>query len=144
MKIAVASDHRGFNLKYYLKNILEQEGHEVLDLGCSDTNSVDYPDFAKSVAEVLLKCEVERGILICATGIGMCMTANKFKGVRAATVSDLFTARLSRLHNDANVLCLGSEVVGQGLAEEIVRVWLTTPFANEERHLRRIEKMEVF
>lgn len=144
MKIAVGSDHRGFNLKCYLKNILSKEGHEVLDLGCSDTNSVDYPDFARSVVEAIMKCEVKRGILICATGIGMCMMANKFKGVRAVTVSDLFTARLSRLHNDANVLCLGSEVVGQGLAEEIVRVWLTTPFANEERHLRRIEKMEVF
>ncbi|HAV43350.1 TPA: ribose 5-phosphate isomerase B [bacterium] len=145
MKIAVGSDHRGFNLKCYLKNILSEEGHEILDFGCSlDTSSVDYPDFTKLVVEALMKCEVERGILICATGIGMCMTANKFRGVRAATVNDLFTARLSRLHNDANVLCLGSEVVGQGLAEEIVKVWLTTPFANEERHLRRIEKMEAF
>lgn len=143
MNIAVGSDHRGFNLKCYLKETLAGDGHEILDLGCPDTTSVDYPDFAQGVARAVLNNEAERGILICATGTGMCMAANKFKGIRAVTCTNLFTAKMSRLHNDANVLCLGVEVVGQGLAKEIVRVWLMTEFTDEERHLRRTNKMEV-
>ena len=128
MKIAIGSDHAGFELKAGLSRYLESLGHDVCDYGTSDTASVDYPDFAAAVAGSVACGEAERGILICGTGIGMSMAANKIPGIRAALCNDLYTARMSRLHNDANVLCMGSRVIGAGLAREIVDTWITTPF----------------
>lgn len=143
MKIAIGADHRGLDLKSHIKGILATEGHEILDLGCEGTSSVDYPEFAHRVAKAVLHREAERGVLICATGMGMSIAANRFKGIRAANCTEPFTARLSRLHNNANILCLGAEIVGRGLAEEIVRVFMTAEFTKEERHLRRVNKIEV-
>jgi ribose 5-phosphate isomerase B len=142
MKIVIGSDHRGFNLKCYLKNILAMDGHEVEDVGCYSASSSDYPEYAKRACVSILDGKAQMGILICGTGLGMAMAANRFKGIRAAPCRDLFTARYSRLHNDANVLCLGAEVTGEGLAHEIVSLWIETPFSKEERHLRRIEMLE--
>lgn len=142
MKIAIGSDHRGYNLKCYLKNILTNQGHDLLDVGCHNLVPCDYPDYAREVVISILDGKAEGGILICATGLGMGIVANRFKGIRAAVCRDLYTAKYSRLHNDANVLCLGADVTGEGLALEIVNVWINTPFSGEERHLRRIEKLE--
>lgn len=142
IKIAIGSDHRGYNLKCYLKKFLTKNGHDILDVGCHNTSSCDYPDYAKGVVTSILDGETEMGILICRTGLGMGVAANRFKGIRAAVCGDIFTAKYSRLHNDANVLCLGADVVGEGLATEIVSVWVNTPFSGEERHLRRIKRLE--
>ena len=138
MKIAIGSDHGGFALKEVVLPLLQESGHEVIDVGCFDTNSVDYPGLVDLVCEKLSAGEAEKGILICGTGIGMSMAANKHEGIRAALCSDHYTAAMSREHNDANVLCLGERVTGPGVVEEIVRVWLETSFAGG-RHLRRIE-----
>ena len=139
MKIIIGSDHGGFALKGLLTEWLEKEGHLVTDAGCAGTDSVDYPDFAKTVCRAVEDGTQQRGILVCGTGVGMSMVANRFPGIRAALCNDLFTARMSREHNDANVLCLGGRVVGDGLALEIVRTWTTTDFA-AGRHQRRIDK----
>lgn len=138
MKIAIGSDHGGFALKEAVLPLLQESGHEVIDVGCFDTDSVDYPKLADLVCEKLSAGEVEKAILICGTGIGMSMAANKHEGIRAALCSDHYTAVMSREHNDANVLCLGERVTGPGVAEEIIRVWLGTSFGGG-RHLRRIE-----
>jgi ribose 5-phosphate isomerase B len=140
MKIAIASDHGGFELKEVLKAFLASLSVEVTDLGTISEASVDYPDFGIQVSERVSKGEVERGVLICGSGIGMSVVANKFPRVRAALVHDLFSARLSREHNDANILVLGGRLVGKDLAKEIVRVWLETPFTGG-RHQKRLDKI---
>lgn len=137
MKIAIGCDHGGIALKNDTVAVLKGMGHEVDDAGCFSTESVDYPEFAKQVCAKVQAGACERGILICGTGIGMSMVANRFDGIRAALCHELFTARMSREHNDANVLCLGARVIGPGLAEEIVRTWVSTEFAGG-RHLKRI------
>lgn len=138
MKIAIGCDHGGICLKAEIVPLLEDLGHTVDDRGCYSTESVDYPDFAKAVCAQVQNNSCARGILICGTGVGMSMVANRFEGIRAALGNELFTARMSREHNDANVLCLGARVVGPGLAVEIVRAWVSTEFAGG-RHQRRID-----
>ena len=140
MRIAIGSDHRGFALKEALKELLAELGHEWVDLGCQGEEAVDYPDIARPVAEAVAAGEYERGILICGSGVGMSIAADKVKGIRAALCDNSFTARLARRHNDANVLCLGSWCIGQGLAEDIVRVFLSEDFEGG-RHARRLEKI---
>ncbi|MEN2994274.1 MAG: ribose 5-phosphate isomerase B [Thermodesulfovibrio sp.] len=140
MKIAIGADHAGFELKELVSKFIKDKGHEVIDMGTGNSCSVDYPDYAEKVAKAVSDGEVERGILICGTGIGMSIVANKFKNIRAALCNDLFTAKMSRLHNDSNILCMGARVIGKGLALEIVKTWLDTPFEGE-RHLKRIEKI---
>ncbi len=143
MKIAIASDHAGVELKEFVKNLLVDMEHIVFDMGTESSScSVDYPDYAQSVAQGVSEGIYDRGILICGTGIGMSIVANKFKNVRAALCNDLFTAKMSRLHNDANILCMGARVIGIGVAKEIVKTWLTTPF-EEGRHSNRIEKINL-
>ncbi|MDY6795692.1 MAG: ribose 5-phosphate isomerase B [Actinomycetota bacterium] len=140
MRIALGCDHAGYGLKGMVAELLAREGHEVLDEGTYSAESCDYSDFASKVASRVVGGKAERGIIICATGIGMSMVANKLPGIRAAVCNDLYTARYSRLHNDANVLTFGSRIVGPGVAEEIVRIWLETPFEGG-RHSRRLAKM---
>ena len=142
MRIAIGSDHAGFRLKGEIIKLLRELGHDCHDFGTQSEEHCDYPDYAQAVAEAVARGECERGILICATGIGMSMAANKVKGIRAALCHDVFSARRSREHNDANVLCLGAEVLGVGLALEIVRAWLAAEFSGGERHRRRVEKIE--
>ena len=141
MRIAVGSDHAGFPLKERIKIFLIEKGHEVIDFGTTSRNSTHYPLFAKEVSLAVQKGEAERGILVCGTGIGMAITANKFRGVRAALCLNEYMARMSRLHNDANVLCLGDRVLGEELALSIVEVWLETPFEGG-RHAGRLELIE--
>jgi ribose 5-phosphate isomerase B len=140
VRIAIGSDHAGFELKTYLKGILEKDKYTVVDVGTDNEESVDYADFGIKVSRLVSEGQVERGLLVCGTGIGMSVTANKIRGVRAALVQDLFTALQSRRHVDANVLVLGGRVVGKGLAEEILRGWLQEPFEGG-RHARRIDKI---
>jgi len=140
VRIAIGSDHRGFALKEALKELLAELGHEWVDFGCPDEESVDYPDIAQPLAKAVAAGEYQRGILICGSGVGMSIAADKVKGVRAALCENSFTARLARRHNDANVLCLGSWCIGRGLAEEIVRVFLSEDFEGG-RHARRLEKI---
>lgn len=140
--IAIGSDHGGFELKELVKTFLEQEGYEVSDFGCYDLSSCDYPDYGKKVGRAVVSKECEKGIVICTTGIGISITVNKIKGVRAALCTDSFTARMCRLHNNANVLALGAGIVGPELAKDIVKTFLTTEFSGEERHARRVDKIE--
>ncbi len=142
MKIAIGSDHAGFELKEHIKGVLSREGHLLIDEGTVNADSVDYPDFGYKVAHRVAKGEVERGILVCGTGVGMSIVANRVRGVRAALVSDLYSAVQARKHLDANVLVLGGRVTGRDLAEEIVRQWIATPFEGG-RHQKRIEKIDV-
>ncbi|EDP74951.1 ribose 5-phosphate isomerase B [Hydrogenivirga sp. 128-5-R1-1] len=138
MKIAVGSDHAGFPLKERIKEFLLEEGHEVIDFGTTSEESTHYPLFARDVSLAVQSGEADRGILVCGTGIGMSITANKFRGIRAALCFNEYMARMSRLHNDANVLCLGDRVIGEDLALAIVEVWLKTPFEGG-RHAKRVE-----
>lgn len=140
-KIAIGSDHAGFGLKEVVLGLLGSLNINVIDCGTKNTESVDYPDFGARVSELVSSGEVERGILICGTGIGMSMVANKYPNVRAALCNDLFSAKMSRMHNDANILVLGGRVIGKDLAAEIVKVWLSTPFEGE-RHLKRLNKIK--
>lgn len=140
MKIAVGCDHAGFGLKEEVLGLLKSLNFEFVDCGTNGTQSVDYPDFGGRVAGLVSSGNIKRGILICGTGIGMSMVANKFPNVRAALCNDLFTAKMSRLHNDANVLVLGGRIIGKDLAYEIVKTWLTTPFEGE-RHMKRLIKI---
>jgi len=140
MRIGIACDHGGFGLKEEVKTFLKSVGVDPIDFGSFDETSVDYPDLGHHVAEKVSKRELDRGILICGTGIGMSIVANRFPGVRAALANELYSARCSREHNDANVLVLGGRVVGSGLAREIVKVWLETPFAGG-RHQKRLDKI---
>jgi ribose 5-phosphate isomerase B len=139
VKIAIGADHGGFHLKELIRRLVTDLGHEVHDLGCYSRESVDYPDLAKLVCEQVDAGAMDRGILICGTGIGMSMAANRFQHVRAALCHDHYTARLSREHNNANVLCMGERVIGIGVAEDIVRIWLDIEFSGG-RHLGRIEQ----
>jgi ribose 5-phosphate isomerase B len=140
MKVALGSDHRGFDVKRRIAHVLQQLGHEVLDFGPGSAESVDYPDFAFLVAEAVSNGRAERGILICGTGIGMCIAANKVKGIRAAPCHDSITAEMSRRHNDANVLCLSADLLGEELIDRMVRIWLETDFEGG-RHARRVDKI---
>ena len=142
LPIVIASDHAGFSLKEQVKKYLEQKGIEYTDLGTNSAESVDYPLYASALCKEIQEGKSALGILVCGTGIGMSMVANKHKGIRAACVSDVFSAKATREHNDANIVAMGARVVGAGLATEIVRLFLTTPFSNDERHIRRIEKIE--
>ena len=141
MKIAVACDHGGFVLKQVVIDTLESLGAEVKDLGTDGTSSVDYPDYAVKALEALLKNECDRIVLICGTGIGMSICANRCPGVRGALCHDGYTARMSRLHNDANCLILGARVTGPGITSEIVEVWMKTPFEGG-RHAARLSKID--
>jgi len=140
MKIAVGSDHRGFEVKRRIVNLLQQIGHSVIDVGPEGRDAVDYPDFAFQVAEAVSSGQVERGILICGTGIGMSIAANKVTGVRAAPCHDSVTAEMSRRHNDANVLCLSADLLGEDLIDRMIRIWLATEFEGG-RHARRVNKI---
>ncbi|NIM04792.1 MAG: ribose 5-phosphate isomerase B [Armatimonadetes bacterium] len=141
MKVALGADHAGFHFKESLKRFLEKKGLSYQDLGCDSAAETDYTDFAKAVAFAVAKGEADRGIVICGTGIGSCMAANKVPGVRAALCHETFSAIASRQHNDANVLCLGARVIGEPLAQHVVNVWLDTAFSGDERHRRRIKKI---
>jgi len=139
--IVIASDHAGVDLKARIVELIGEIGHDVRDLGPADTTSVDYPDFAHAVARAVETGEAERGILVCGTGIGMSLAANRHPLVRAALCHDAFTAEMARRHNDANVLCIGSRSTGPGVAEQMVRIFLETSFEGG-RHRRRVEKIE--
>lgn len=141
MKVAIASDHGGLNIKEEIKQLLVELGHTYEDLGCHCQDSVDYPDYAVPVAEAVAKGEYDRGILICGTGIGMSIAANKVTGIRCALVHDTFSAKATREHNDSNVLAMGERVIGPGLAQEIAKVWLETEFEGG-RHQRRVDKIK--
>ncbi|WP_281883198.1 ribose 5-phosphate isomerase B [Paenibacillus sp. YYML68] len=142
MKIAMGADHAGYRLKDVIKPFIEELGHEVIDYGCSCADSVDYPDYALQVCEKVVSGEADKGILICGTGIGMTIAANKVPGIRCALVHDLFSAKATREHNDSNVLSLGERVVGPGVAQEIVKIWLETEFSQGERHQNRVNKVK--
>ena len=141
-KIIIGSDHAGFILKNKLAAYLQQAGFDVDDAGTYTTESCDYPIISKEVAQNIKEGKYEKGILVCGTGIGMSIAANKVKGIRAAVVSDTCSAKMSRLHNDANILGMGARVIGVGTALKIVDTFLNTPFSNDERHKRRIAKIE--
>lgn len=142
MRIALGSDHAGWELKEQIKSFLDTIGITYQDFGTFSQEAVDYPDYALPVAEAVSRREFEKGILVCGTGLGVCMVANKVPGIRAACCHDTFSARSSREHNDANILTLGQRVVGPGLALDVVKVWLETPFAGG-RHARRVAKISM-
>ncbi len=140
MKVAIASDHGGINLREEIKSLMDEMGIEYEDFGCDCKTSVDYPDYALPVAEKVAKGEFDKGILICGTGIGMSIAANKVKGIRCALVHDVFTAKVTREHNDSNMIAMGERVIGAGLAREIARTWLTSQFEGG-RHANRVNKI---
>lgn len=140
MRYFIASDHAGIEIKAFIKNLLEKKGHLVEDLGPFDTSRVDYPDFAQKVCEKVLQNSDSFGVLICGSGIGMSMSANKFDGIRAALCHNVYSATMARQHNDANVLCLGERVSGQGMIEAILEAWDKAKF-EEGRHTQRVEKI---
>ncbi|HHY12797.1 MAG TPA: ribose 5-phosphate isomerase B [Firmicutes bacterium] len=140
MKIAIGSDHAGYRLKGEVAALAKKLGNQVLDLGTHSEESVDYPDFAVKVAQAVSRGEAGLGILVCGTGLGMAIAANKVRGIRAVTCGDTFSARASREHNNANVLCIGARVTGGGLALDIVRIWLESEFQGG-RHQRRVSKI---
>lgn len=142
MKIAIASDHAGLDLKSFLIKHLEEKGINIEDVGPYERVSVDYPDYAKKMCDLVLSKEADLGIAICGTGVGMSIACNKVSGIRASLCSESYTARLTRLHNDSNVLCLGARVIGEELAMDIVDEYVSTDFSNDERHIRRINKLE--
>ncbi len=142
MKIAIGCDHGGFNLKPILVKYLENNGYEFTDFGTFDGKSVDYNEIGEKVAVAVSEGVCDKGILICGTGIGMSIVANKVKGVRCGHCQDVFSAKMTRLHNDANVLAFGERVIGPGLMLEIVEAFLTTEFSNEERHVNRVAKIK--
>ena len=141
MKIAIACDHGALDLKNTVKEHLTAQGHEVTDFGTHTLDSCDYPDFAAPAARSVASGECEKGIVLCTTGIGVSITANKIKGIRCALLSDVMSARMTREHNDTNMMAMGAGVVGQLLALEIVDTWLGTEFSHNERHQRRIDKV---
>lgn len=140
--VAIGSDHGGFDLKEIVIRHLEEKGVDVNDMGCYDKSSCDYPVYGKAVARAVAEGSCDKGIVICTTGIGISITANKVKGIRAALCADTLSAKLTRLHNDANVLAMGAGIVGPNLALEIVDTFLETEFSGEERHQRRIDAIE--
>lgn len=139
-KLAIASDHAGRELKEDLKEYLKSIGVEFVDMGVDSDKSVDYPDYGSPLAEKVSKGEIPKGVLLCGTGIGMSILANKFKNVRAALVNDVYTARMAKEHNDANILVIGGRVVGKGLAREIIKTWIDAKFEGG-RHQRRLDKI---
>ena len=141
MKIAIACDHGAFDLKQTVAAHLTAKGCEVVDFGCHSKESCDYPDFAGPAAKAVAKGECDKGVLLCTTGIGVSIAANKIDGIRCALLSDPWSAKMTRMHNDTNMMALGAGVTGENLALEIVDTWLTTPFSGEERHQRRIDKV---
>ena len=141
MKIAMACDHGALDLKDLLAKYLQDKGYEVKDFGTYTTASCDYPDFAGAAAKAVASGECEKGIVLCTTGIGVSISANKVKGVRCALLSDVWSAKMTRLHNDTNMMAMGAGIVGPNLAKEIVDTWLTTEFSGDERHQRRIDKV---
>lgn len=143
MKIAVGSDHRGIGMRHRVNELLTRLGHEVVDFGASGSASVDYPDYAFRVAEEVGSGKVERGVLICATGHGMCIAANKVAGVRAVNCRDMVDAEFSRRHNDANVMCLAADLIGEDVVDRMIRAWLATDF-EAGRHARRTEKITAY
>ncbi len=143
MKIAVCSDHRGFRAKECVKGVLLRAGHTVQDFGCNDKTSCDYPDLAIPASLSIADGKNDVGVMICGTGIGMCITANKVGGIRAALCHDELAAEMARKHNDANVLCVPADLVGEELIKRVVEVWLNTPFEGG-RHERRIVKIQEF
>ena len=140
--IAIGSDHGGYDLRQAVMKHLSERGIEYKDFGCPDKSSCDYPVYGKKVAEAVASGECEKGIVICTTGIGISITANKYKGIRCALCSDSLSAQLTRLHNDANVLAMGAGILGTNLALKITDTFLDTPFSGEERHLRRVNQIE--
>jgi ribose 5-phosphate isomerase B len=142
MKIAIGADHAGYRLKDVIIPFIESLGHVIMDVGCNCEQSVDYPDYALPVCEKVVSGEADKGILICGTGIGMTIAANKIPGIRCALVHDLFSAKATREHNDTNVLAMGERVIGPGVAEEIVKVWLETEFSQGVRHQNRLQKVK--
>jgi ribose 5-phosphate isomerase B len=144
MRIALGADHAGYHLKTELGHWLAQHGYQVVDVGAHAWEAADdYPDFAAAVGRAVLRGEADLGVMVCGTGVGSSIALNKLAGIRAAACSDTFSARLCRKHNDANVLCLGERVLGPGLAVELLRTWLEASFADEERHRRRLGKIQV-
>jgi ribose 5-phosphate isomerase B len=141
MKIALAGDHAGFSLKQFLSSELKKDGHQIVDLGAFDETPSDYPDFARKIGKAVSSKDVERGILVCGSGIGACVAANKIKGIRAGLAHDTYSSRQGVEHDDMNVLCLGARVIGVAPALEIARAFLAARFTNEERHLRRLKKV---
>jgi ribose 5-phosphate isomerase B len=142
VRIAVGSDHAGYGLKVAVRQVVEELGHEVVDMGVRDGDtSVDYPDYARLVAQAVARGKCDCGILVCGTGLGVSISANKVPGIRAALCHDTYTARLARSHNDANLLCMGGRVLGTGVAAEIVKTWLETSFSGIDRHQRRVDKI---
>ena len=141
MKISIGCDHGALALKNKVVEHLTAQGHEVVDFGTHTLDSCDYPDFAAAAAKAVASGECEKGIVLCTTGIGVSIAANKIDGVRCALLSDLMTARMTREHNDTNMMAIGAGVVGEMLALQIVDTWLTTPFSHNERHQRRIDKV---
>ena len=140
--IAIGSDHGGYELKQHIMQYLKNKGIEYKDFGCMTEESCDYPDYAKAVTQSIISKECDKGILICGTGIGISIAANKVKGIRAALCHDCFSAEATRLHNNANILVMGGRIVGQELAIKILDTFLNTEFSNDERHIRRINKIE--
>lgn len=143
MKIAIGADHAGYRLKDELLDFIKSLGHEVKDFGAFGPESVDYPDYATQVCEQVVSGDADKGILICGTGIGMTIAANKIPGIRCALVHDLFSAKATREHNDSNVLSMGERVIGPGVAQEIIRTWLETEFSEGERHKNRVNKVKL-
>lgn len=142
MRVVFGSDHAGYQLKLKLIEHLESKGYETEDVGCFNEESCDYPDFAKAAAAKVVSGEAERGVLVCGTGIGMCIAANKVPGIRAAVVTEAFSAEATRAHNDANILCLGARVLSDDKAAELLDIFMDTPFSEGANHIRRIGKLE--
>jgi ribose 5-phosphate isomerase B len=140
MRIAIGTDHRGFEIHSKVVELVKRLGHEVVDAGTFSPDAVDYPDIAAAVAWQVSRAEVDRGILVCCTGLGMCIAANKVPGVRAAPCHDDITAEMSRRHNDSNVLCLSADLLGERLIDRMIELWLVTPFEGG-RHARRVDKI---
>jgi RpiB/LacA/LacB family sugar-phosphate isomerase len=141
MRIVIGADHAGFSLKDHLIELLREEGHSVLNVGTDGSDPVDYPDYAQAVGEAVLSGKVELGLLLCGSGVGASIAANKIRGIRAALCHDVYSAHQCREHDDANVLCLGPRVIGVKLAEELVRAFLIARFSGAERHRRRLDKV---
>ncbi|MEX1004768.1 MAG: ribose 5-phosphate isomerase B [Acidimicrobiia bacterium] len=142
MRIALGADHAGYDLKQHVGSMLAESGVTVIDLGTHSTDPVDYPDFAAAVARAVNDGRADRGIIICGSGAGACVAANKVNGIRAAVAHDTYTAHQAVEHDDVNVLCLGSRVIGQNVADELVRAFIGAEFTNEERHVRRLNKVK--
>lgn len=142
MRVALGADHAGFEMKEMLARLLAEEGYAIFDMGTHSTSSVDYPDYAAAVARAVRDNRADRGVIVCGSGAGAAIAANKIKGVRAALAHDTYTAHQSVEHDDANVLAIGSRVIGSALATELVKAFLAASFTNEERHLRRVNKVK--